>query len=840
MLTSMLRNGRFLRTLLLATVAAVGSSHRAPAQCTIDWLPGAIPGTDGNVFTSLMWDPDGAGPAPVRAVIGGAFNTAAAATTKNIVTFEPVSRSWVPLGNGLDGTVVALAARSNGELAAVSVVSTAYGIRRWNGATWSPIGTGAALPVLTAITFLPNGDLVAAGSFSTIEGVAANNVARWDGSVWSPLGSGTDAQVNALLVLPTGDLVAGGSFGTAGGVVANRIARWDGTSWSPLGAGLSTSGGAVRVLGGLGNGELFAGGSFTAAMGAPASHLAHWDGASWSAFGPGPGGPVTSSLLLPTGHLFVATGDVGIAPRVRLWNSISWEDRGAPDGIVHTMAMLPTGGFSGSVLVGGAFLTIDGLMTPRIARWTGTWATISAAWNGAVSSSLVLPSGDVLFGGLFNQAAGVAAKSVVRWDGASWQPLGDSPAGQALAMLSLPNGDIVVAGNLPPWPPAYSSRNVGIWNGTVWSGIGRGVGDSQTSVQALARLSSGDLVAGGNFDTAGGSPASRIASWNGTSWTELGGGISGFESQVRALLVMPNGDLIAAGKFSHAGATPANCVARWNGSTWSPLGLGMIDPVNVLATTAAGDLIAAGAFNWAGSGPANRIARWNGSTWSALGAGLPAEATAITALPNGDLLVAIHDVVAAQATLQRWDGTSWSTLQAGLNQRVSAMAMMPSGALGVGGSFTTVASAPNAYFAQLATSCPPAATTFGAGCGTNVLEAGTLPWIGSMFRATGTGLPTVSIVLTLTSVTPIAQGAVPLTLAFSQAGAGCDVLTMPDLLGALVTTNGIAESQIFLPSTSPLVGIPFFHQMVPIEVDANGGWPSVVATNALQLVAGSF
>ena len=93
--------------------------------------------------------------------------------------------------------------------------------------------------------------------------------------------------------------------------------------------------------------------------------------------------------------------------------------------------------------------------------------------------------------------------------------------------------------------------------------------------------------------------------------------------------------------------------------------------------------------------------------------------------------------------------------------------------------------------------------------------------------------------LTVTSVTSFVPG-VPLSLAFAQAGPGCDLFVAPDILGVLVTTTGTATSQFVLPNTPPLVGVTFFHQMVPIELDAFGAWIAVTATNALQLTAGQF
>lgn len=44
------------------------------AQCPGDWLPtDGIPGTNGAATVLTSWDPDGAGPAPERVVLGGPF-----------------------------------------------------------------------------------------------------------------------------------------------------------------------------------------------------------------------------------------------------------------------------------------------------------------------------------------------------------------------------------------------------------------------------------------------------------------------------------------------------------------------------------------------------------------------------------------------------------------------------------------------------------------------------------------------------------------------------------------------------------------------------------------------
>jgi hypothetical protein len=129
--------------------------------------------------------------------------------------------------------------------------------------------------------------LYAGGNFTAVGGVSALNIARYNGSSWSPLGSGVNNTVNAIAVT-NGMVYAGGTFTTAGAVTANRIARWDGTSWSALGGGLTgaSSSAAVSAIVTKGS-DVYAGGSFTNAGGIYATGIAKWNGTNWSALGSG-------------------------------------------------------------------------------------------------------------------------------------------------------------------------------------------------------------------------------------------------------------------------------------------------------------------------------------------------------------------------------------------------------------------------------------------------------------------------------------------------------------------------------------------------------------------------
>jgi hypothetical protein len=165
--------------------------------------------------------------------------------------------------------------------------SAATNIAKWNGSSWSAVGSGR------------HGEFALAVSGTNLYAVnispsAIPSVAKWDGSSWTALGSGMSqySEVTALAVSGT-DLYAGGNFTTAGGTAAKAIAKWNGSSWTALGSGMtqypSTSPADVEALAVSGS-NVYAGGNFTTAGGSPANYIAKWDGSSWSALGSGMGG----------------------------------------------------------------------------------------------------------------------------------------------------------------------------------------------------------------------------------------------------------------------------------------------------------------------------------------------------------------------------------------------------------------------------------------------------------------------------------------------------------------------------------------------------------------------
>jgi hypothetical protein len=71
-----------------------------------------------------------------------------------------------------------------------------HGIAKWNGSSWSALGSGVMVfPTVSALAVFDDGGgpaLYAGGSFTNAGGVRANHIAKWNGSSWSALGSGDE------------------------------------------------------------------------------------------------------------------------------------------------------------------------------------------------------------------------------------------------------------------------------------------------------------------------------------------------------------------------------------------------------------------------------------------------------------------------------------------------------------------------------------------------------------------------------------------------------------------------------------------------------------------------
>jgi len=639
-------------------------------------LGGGMGGDFVGVFSLAVFDDRfGGGPG---LYVGGWFTMAGGLAANRIAKWDGIS--WSALGSGVNGTgVYALTVFDDGSVGGPSLIAggdfgiaggvSALRVARWNGSTWSALGSGVGgvpSPYVVALTVFDDGGgpaLFAGGNFTTAGGSAANRVAKWNGTSWGPLGSGTNNLVRALTVFDDGSgggpaLYAGGNFTMAGGAAANRIAKWSGTSWTPLGSGIGDAfGGSDSIVyaltvfhnGSGGSSALCAGGSFSTAIGVGALHIGIWDGVQWSSFGDGITYHVAALAIfddgigegpeLYAGGLLTSAGGVA-ANQIAKWNGDTWAPLGSGmNGTVRALAVFDDGSDDGPALyAGGEFTTAGGVMVNRIAKWNGmAWAPLGSGMNSSVFAITAFDDGsgngpELYAGGWFSTAGGVMADRIAKWNGTSWAPVGGGILGSVYSLTVFDDelgggpalyvgGNFATAGGVGAWCIAK-------WNGAQWFPLGNGMISSGTiapEVRALKVFDDGsdggaDLYVGGNFVTIGGVAAtSRIAKWNGAQWFPVGGGMGGGQFfGVSALEVFDDGlgvgpALYASGGFTTAGGVAAGGLAKWSGGAWSPLGSGIYG-VNALAVFDDGSgggqaLFAGGGFATSPGGD-SYLAKW--------------------------------------------------------------------------------------------------------------------------------------------------------------------------------------------------------------------------------------
>lgn len=379
------------------------------------------------------------------------------------------------------------------------------------------------------------GETYFAGAFSHMKradntpdsrGIAAFGVARWDGTNWHPLGHGMDWTINELGKF-RGDVIALGAFTSFGSSNAHSVARWDGEHWHAMGEGFDDQ----AFLWTVNQDRLYVAGDFLRSGGTTVNHIAEWDGAQWRAMGTGVVDARPSALATFQGEVYVGAnrtsnqvGEFGIFA----WNGSNW--RTVVDysrGSVYSMHS-----HAGKLFVGGGFSSIGGVSASRIASWNGSeWeplgigftapaATMTTyrgelyvgvalrnciyAWNAAsgvwrtVSCELSSPpsvlfayQGRLIVGGVFGNIGFRYVGGLASWDGRRWNNLGLPPERLGwypyVYGLQEQNGELIVGGIFQRIG-GIPSPNWGRWRGIAADlddGNGNGVSDNAVTIDDL-------------------------------------------------------------------------------------------------------------------------------------------------------------------------------------------------------------------------------------------------------------------------------------------------------------------------------------------------------------------
>lgn len=321
-----------------------------------------------------------------------------------------------------------------------SIASNANGIlQRSPAGVWSSMGSVTGGFGVYSIVRGLDGLIYVGGDFTP---APATSVASWNPltSAFSAMGSGASGGfVYQLAVLPSGNIIAAGTFTGMGGVAnTNKIAMWAG-SWSSISSGFV--GTEIRTVAVAPNGILYVGGVFTSIGGVAATNVTSYNPATgtWAAVGAGIAAGGVTSLAISGTNIYAAVESQGVYKSTGgNFSSIGTASGGDAQSLAIDAA--------GNLYAGGAFTSIGGVTAARIARYNGvTWFPLGSGLNNSINlRAMSFDNRGLLYvGGDFTTAGGITTPTgSAVWNGSAWVYPDIIPAATAhmYGALALPNG----------------------------------------------------------------------------------------------------------------------------------------------------------------------------------------------------------------------------------------------------------------------------------------------------------------------------------------------------------------------------------------------------------------
>lgn len=465
---------RYLFGIVLCGAALAGS---AQAQSAVD---GFDPHANGPV-RAIALQADG------KILIGGEFtslapNGGAAVTRNHIARLNPDGKVDLTFNPDANGDVYTIAIQNNGAIL-IGGSFTAVGgtgrnfLARLNSAGGSLDTSFNTDPVITAGTAVyailvqPDGRIVVGGKFNSSV-MGASNCARFliTGAADNFAPFANDA-VRALALQTNGKIVIGGDFVAVGmGLQRRFIARLFAATGAPDYFDPDANG-PVHALAIQGDNKILLGGLFTTVGGQSQGKLSRID-------------PLTGASDGFRANAQVGQGDVysiAVQPDCKILLGGNFEIFGVPPGTppvahagivrvnfdgahdltfklnvppVYAIAVQP----DRKIVFGGAFVNLGSAEQTQVSRWCiaryesdgKVEQTVSIANDSNIIGAVALQSdGKVILGGDFTTINGQPRRGLVRLntDLSVDQSLDLGLNGSVQAVLTLPNGDLIVAGD---------------------------------------------------------------------------------------------------------------------------------------------------------------------------------------------------------------------------------------------------------------------------------------------------------------------------------------------------------------------------------------------------------
>jgi uncharacterized delta-60 repeat protein len=578
----------------------------------------------------------------------------------------------------------------------------------------------------------PDGKIIAAGDFATYNSQARSRIIRLnvDGSIddtFNP-GTGFNSSVFAMKLLPDGKILAAGSFTSYNGTTRNRIIRlFPNGSIDPEfnpGTGFNNT---VFTLAVQDDQKIIVGGQFLQFNSGPKAFIARLNanGSLDDTFDVGVGfntGTIIRSLSLQTdGKVLVGgsftTFNAISANRIIRLNTDGTRDDGfiIGTGANNTVDVIHIQN-DGRIYIGGTFTTYNTIGRSRIARLNLNGSIDNdfnpgSGFNSTVFALTTQPDGKLLAGGAFTSFNGINVSRVVRINNTGAIDtefnigLGFNLPIYAISLLS--NGKFYVGGaqtvfdgktmNYLGKLNTDGTRDNSFNNATAFNG----------PVQSIFVLQDGKIMVGGTFTTYNNEINNNIVKLNpdgsiDNTFNQTG---VGFNSNVFAFAELAGDILLVGGQFTTYNTATHNRIIALNPNgtlnTSLNLGAGANSVVRTIALQADGKILLGGAFTSFNGVNINRIVRLNtdGSIDNSfvVGTGFPSTVRSIAIQNDGKILVGgefvSYNGVTAKNRIVRLniDGSIDNTFNSGVgfNAAVVKLIVAPNQKIYASGEFTS-------------------------------------------------------------------------------------------------------------------------------------------------------
>jgi uncharacterized delta-60 repeat protein len=359
-------------------------------------------------------------------------------------------------------------------------------------------------------------------------------------------GFSIDGSIESIAVQPDGKILIGGDFTMINRIARGRIARLnaDGTLDETFMNGLSGADGTVISIAVQNSGMVLVGGSFNTVNGVSRNGIAR------------------------------LKADGSLDPDFQ--NGMA-----GADGEVHQVTAQP----DGKVLIGGAFVSVNGVPRVGLARLTPIGALDSGFLSGMAGpdntvnsivlepSSLLQPDSKILVGGAFTNVNGQSRNMIARLhpDGSLDDGFQNGMSGVNDWVLSIavqPDFKVLIAGAFTTVNGVLRNRIARLnSDGSLDNRFQNGMSGADNSVYSVAVQADARVLVAGLFGSVNDTDRGRIARLNadGSLDTTFQNGMSGANALARAVGRQPDGKVLIGGDFTSVNDVPASYFARLYG-----------------------------------------------------------------------------------------------------------------------------------------------------------------------------------------------------------------------------------------------------------------------------------